>query len=393
VALNTAAVNALLDDGNDAALWLAVGDGPTAGDQTSVARVPATWSSPASGVLTATGVPYNFVGASDVGAGYLLVFSAATAGTFYGFELLDGDSAFSSEGDFQITALTLTATTYPSLPEVPTQAYTLGTAVGVPTGTTLTNRSSLGANTNTGTYTITNPETDETVELDVIIWEAIRFTQTITPKPELGEVYLFLDCSFEGQGNWCVEVDNTNHATPPDIMSPLVVFDHCSFDGDDATDKAMIGGYAWLVDSDMRNCEDGWAGWYYNAAIRSNLVGHGADEADHADGAQCLDTGHSVFSQCWLSATGPGANGAFRIGTEGGGASVDIAVLYCALDGGGWTVQSRGDSGGPDISDLRFVGNKWTRNAEFGPADFEETTDVTWEGNAYFDGEEIPSPV
>lgn len=387
-------INALLEDGNEATIWLAVGDGPTSADQTSDARVPVTWSSPASGVLTATGVPYNFTGAADVEAGYMLFFSAPTAGTFYGFELLDGDNVFSSDGDFQVTALTLTATAYdPALPAVPAQAYTLGTEVGVPTGTTLTDRSSLGAETGTGTYVITNPSTDESAELDVVIWEAIHFTQTITPRPDSGETYLFRNCSFEGQGNWCVEVDNANHAVPPDIMLPLVIFDHCSFDGADATDKAMIGGYAWLIDSDMRGCEDGWAGWYYNAAIRSNLVGHGPSGDDHADGAQCLDTGHSVFSQCWLSATGPGANAAFRLGTEGGGATIDVEVRYCAFDGGGWTVQSRGDSGGPDISDVRFIGNRWTRNAEFGPADFEETTGITWTDNAYLDDDEaIPSP-
>jgi len=105
--LNTAGINAFLEDGNEAVVWVAVGDGPTAGDQTSSARVQLT-STVASGVITATGVPYNFTGTPLDGATHALFFSANAAGTFYGFDALSGDQAFNAAGAYSITALTIT---------------------------------------------------------------------------------------------------------------------------------------------------------------------------------------------------------------------------------------------------------------------------------------------
>lgn len=107
MALNTAGINAFLDDGNEAVVWVAIGSGPTAGDQTSAARVQLA-SSVAGGVITATGVPYAFTGAAAAAATNALFFSAATAGTFYGFKALTGDQAFNAAGEYSITALTVT---------------------------------------------------------------------------------------------------------------------------------------------------------------------------------------------------------------------------------------------------------------------------------------------
>lgn len=107
MALNTAGINAFLEDGNEATVWVAIGDGPTSADQTSAARVQLA-STVASGVITATGVPYAFTGAPADGATHALLFSAATAGTFYGFDALTGDQAFNAEGDYELTSLTIT---------------------------------------------------------------------------------------------------------------------------------------------------------------------------------------------------------------------------------------------------------------------------------------------
>jgi hypothetical protein len=107
MSLNTAGINAFLEDGNEAVVWVAIGSGPTAGDQTSAARVQLT-STVAAGVITATGVPYAFTGTPSAGATHALLFSAATAGTFYGFDALTGDAAFNAEGDYELTALTIT---------------------------------------------------------------------------------------------------------------------------------------------------------------------------------------------------------------------------------------------------------------------------------------------
>jgi hypothetical protein len=107
MALNTAGINAILEDGNEAVIYVAIGSGATSGDQTSAARVLLT-TSVASGVITATGVPYAFTGSAGAGATHALFFSAATSGTFYGFDALTGDQAFNASGEYNITALTIT---------------------------------------------------------------------------------------------------------------------------------------------------------------------------------------------------------------------------------------------------------------------------------------------
>jgi len=107
--LNTAGINALLEDGNEAVMYVAIGDGPAAADQVSAARVQLA-SSVASGVITATGVPYAFTGTASGAATHALLFSAPTGGTFYGFDALSGDQAFNSDGDYTLIALTITGT-------------------------------------------------------------------------------------------------------------------------------------------------------------------------------------------------------------------------------------------------------------------------------------------
>ena len=105
--LNTAGINAVLEDGNEAVIWVGVGSGQTAGDQTSAQRRQLV-SSVSSGVITATGVPYSYTGTPGAGATNALFFSASTAGTFYGYDALSGDQAFNAAGEYDITALTIT---------------------------------------------------------------------------------------------------------------------------------------------------------------------------------------------------------------------------------------------------------------------------------------------
>lgn len=105
--LNTAGINAVLEDGNEAVFWVGVGSGPTAGDQTSAQRRQLA-SSVAGGVITATGVPYSYTGTPGAAATHALFFSASTGGTFYGYDALSGDQAFNAAGAYDITALTVT---------------------------------------------------------------------------------------------------------------------------------------------------------------------------------------------------------------------------------------------------------------------------------------------
>lgn len=107
MALNTAGINAFLEDGNEAVVWVAIGDGPLSTDEASAARVQLA-STVAAGVITATGVPYAFTGTPSAAATHALFFSANAAGTFYGFDALTGDQTFNAAGSYSITALTIT---------------------------------------------------------------------------------------------------------------------------------------------------------------------------------------------------------------------------------------------------------------------------------------------
>lgn len=390
--LNTAGLTALMDAGAAAPLYLAIGSGPLAANQNSTARVAVTWDPAAGGALIASGVPYNFVGPNNGDASHMLFFSAPTAGTFYGEQELTGDQVYNPGGAFQVASLALTAVSDDAGPSAPLAPFAAGSVVGVPTGTTLTNRSSLGAPTSTETFTITHPLTGDSAELDVSVYRGLRFTTTITPAAGAGNTILFEHCEFTGPGNWNVEVDNTGGST--DIMQPLVVFNRCTFDGGDVTDKNLIGGYCWVLECDMLGAEDGWAGWYYNVGYRSNFIPSPATTIDqHCDGVQCLDTGRSTWWQCWFSAgEGLGASQAFRVGTEAGAAQ-DIGVYYSTLDRGGYSMQFRGDSGAGDITNVTVQGCRWTDTNAFGAVDVEQTTGMTWVDNQYFNGEIIPSPV
>jgi hypothetical protein len=108
VALNTAGITAILADGDAAVMWLAIGDGPTAGDQTSNERRQVVMSA-AAGVLTIdTTPPLDYTGTPGAGATHGLFFSAEVAGTFYGFDALAGDQAFNAAGAYSVNAGTIT---------------------------------------------------------------------------------------------------------------------------------------------------------------------------------------------------------------------------------------------------------------------------------------------
>lgn len=112
MALNADGLMALMNDGNEATVYAAVGSGTTSGTQTSAARVLLTLGTPSTAspsVITVSNVPLNFTGTPAASATNLLLFSASTAGTFYGYQALTGDTAFNASGNFQITALTITA--------------------------------------------------------------------------------------------------------------------------------------------------------------------------------------------------------------------------------------------------------------------------------------------
>lgn len=385
----TAGVTALLDDGNEATVWVGIGS-DAAGTQTSTARVPLLLAGPTAAVSAATGLPYSFTGAALASAAYAQYWTAATGGTLLGASANTGGMAFSPGGGYNLTAASVTASATPS---VPTSQFTRGVNVGVPSGTSLTTRTSLGSPTSSESYTITHPVTGATNTRTYSVYRNIRFTQTITPAAGSPTTPIRFDqCEFLGQGFWNVEVNSTGRSS--DIMTPLVVFTDCNFDGGAGgglTSKCLLGGACWVIRCDMRNSEDGWSGWFYNVGIESNFLGYGATIDLHSDGVQSTDTGKSVFWRSFFQTLGPGASQAFRVGTEAGAVD-DVQVYYSGLDGGGYAMQFRGDSGAGDITNVIIIGNRWTRLASFGPKDFVETTGVTWSDNAFTDGVVINYP-
>lgn len=112
--LNNAGLDALLDNGNEAVFWAAIGNGPTAEDQTSNERIQLILGAPLDGISTVTNVPLSFTGTPAEGATKVLLFSQQVGGTFYGDEDLIGDQEFNSSGEYQITSLTITLTAVPS---------------------------------------------------------------------------------------------------------------------------------------------------------------------------------------------------------------------------------------------------------------------------------------
>jgi hypothetical protein len=386
--LNAAGLTAILDTGDATVLYAAVGDGPLAADQVSDARAALTLAVQ-DGVSSAA-APLNFTGPTDSPATHLLLFSAATAGTFYGSTALTGDQAFNATGQFIIAELTVTGV---AAGIAPLQAFTLGAEVGVPTGTTLTVSTGTGVNDGTEEITLVHPVTGEEAVIEAVVFRDRHWTDTLTVNPGPGQTFLFENCLFENTAdNWCVEVAEDNGRL--DQMDPLAVFRNCTFDGNGSTQRALLGPFSWVERSHLADAADGWQGGIYSVGIASNIIGGDDGGPDpHADGFQTTGVGHTTLYRCWISAgTGPGASSALRVGTEFS-ASTALDVRHCGLDLGGFTVQLGGQES-RHITGVTFIGNRWQDNAGFGPTDFVLVdAPVTWEDNAYADGTPIENPV
>lgn len=385
--LNSAGLTALLEDGVDVVLYAAVGDGPTAADQVSAGRALLNLTVEG-GEISSTGA--SFTGSADSPATHLLLFSAASGGTFLGAVTFAGDTAFSATGAFDLVSFFMTASPAGTAPLAP---FVPGTEVGVPLGTDLTPSSGTAVNDGTEEITLVHPVTGEQAMISATVFRDRHWTDTLTVNPGPGQTFLFENCLFENSAdNWCVEVAEDNGRL--DQMSPLAVFRRCTFDGQDTTQRALLGPFSWVEESHLAGAADGWQGGIHSVGIASNIIG-GDDggEDPHADGFQTTGVGHTTLYRCWISAgTGPGASSALRVGTEFS-ASRALQVHHCGLDLGGFTVQLGGQEG-RHITGVSFVGNRWQDNAGFGPTDFVLVdAPVEWIDNAYADGTPIENPV
>ncbi|HYN95400.1 MAG TPA: hypothetical protein VES42_16250 [Pilimelia sp.] len=275
-----------------------------------------------------------------------------------------------------------------------TQFFDVGTEVGPPAGVSLTNTTGLPAADATESLTLVHPITGAVANLTVSVWRRRRWTEGITVTPPSGATYLFDECEWDlDAGNfWALESGETNASE--DQMQPLIVLRRCTLNGNDTTARALSGGSFWVTRCHITGAEDAWQGPAYSVAMESNFLPTTDGQVDpHSDGIQMYDRGAATFYRCAISAgEGSGANNALRVGTEFG-AVTGVDLLYCWLDGGAYTLAMRGDSGAGDITDVWVQGCRWSPGPAFGPTDFEQTTGVIWQDNAYLDGTVIPSPV
>lgn len=107
--LNAAGLDHILSDAAKT-VYAAIGSGPLAANENSTARILLTIGASSGGVRTVSNVPLAFTGTASAAATHLLLFSASTAGTFYGYKALSGDQAYNASGAYSVTALTLTGT-------------------------------------------------------------------------------------------------------------------------------------------------------------------------------------------------------------------------------------------------------------------------------------------
>lgn len=285
---------------------------------------------------------------------------------------------------------------------VPTAAFTLGTEVGVPTGTSLTTRTSRGTNTSTGTYELVDPTGREaTRTVNVLIWENIRFTgiDKMVAYPTSGtDVWLFRNCRWESTGtSRIVELDSETN--PGDYMHPKTILENCEVDGSSLSGKALNGGNAWIINTDARLCEDGWAGAFCAVAIHSNFVANtltGSPDP-HADGIQHNGIGQTVIWNCWVNGgVVPGAaSQGLRVGAEFG-PNDNVTVAWCCVDAGagGYSLQVRGDNS-PTTGNTNFrAHDNVIIDTGVGPVDFVDSAVTLWERNyvGTYGGTLIPSP-
>lgn len=294
--------------------------------------------------------------------------------------------------------LAVTVGTLPAPPEdgVPTGAYTLGTQVGVPSGTTLTPTSGIPTADAVETVTLYDPDADLEAEINgVQVWRNRSWTDRITPSPDAGDTYMFENCSwdveFGGDNFFALDVGEANARN--DRMDPLVIFRRCTFRGT-LTHRVLHGGYAWVDHCDIDGTDDGFFRLAYSTVLYSNIVGRSLAEGAHADAMQESGPGECLVYRSWVHCEGDGspegpANAAIRVGTETSG-STGINIIENGLSGGSFTLQLRGD--GPGIDGCRVIGNRFVDNAFNGPVDLQFVTDLTWTDNAFFGGEVIPSP-
>ncbi len=113
MAVQTAALNEAADGVAGVAAFASLHSaaaGAGGANETTAARIAITWN-PATGGIATEDDTLAFTGGAASGAvAELGIWSAITGGTFYGSGPVTGDAAFNAAGEYNITAITITAT-------------------------------------------------------------------------------------------------------------------------------------------------------------------------------------------------------------------------------------------------------------------------------------------
>ena len=109
MALNTASLDVMANAWRAVATHLSIHTAqPNASgsNESTAARVAASWPSSSSGDLTVTNKAFTG-GAASGAATHVGFWSASSGGTFYGDKALTGDQTFNAAGEYTITSLTV----------------------------------------------------------------------------------------------------------------------------------------------------------------------------------------------------------------------------------------------------------------------------------------------
>lgn len=110
MALNDTALNLMADALRGAALYVSLHSadpGATGTSETTAGRQSATWTAASTGDFSLSAA-LNFTGGTASGAcTHVGLWSASTAGTFYGGFALTGDQTFNAAGEYTVSSLTI----------------------------------------------------------------------------------------------------------------------------------------------------------------------------------------------------------------------------------------------------------------------------------------------
>lgn len=279
----------------------------------------------------------------------------------------------------------------------PVEAFPVGTYVGVPAGTSLTATVGIPAPDTTTDYVLYHRITGESVTrpdcptFENRSWASVLDLANGVNGPGAGETWVFRNCLFSSNADFrAVEVQDM-FAVPGTQMQPLVVFENCTFSGNDVLPRALVAGAVWLYRCHLGNAEDAWGGAYWSYAEECNFVASTDGAGDpHQDGVQLAGVGLFSAWRCWFDAGfDPIANSALRVGTEFS-ACVGIDLYYSSFARGGYNVTFHGASNG--ITGVNVVGCRWLPGAGFGPVDVVNTSFDSWVNNRFIGGAVIPQP-